>query len=738
MAIRFDETKKVFKLDTDHTTYLIGITDQEGFVGHIYYGKRLQDVQGEYLLRTDENPMLPSENERERAPFMDVYKMECPGNGCGDFRESCIDIRDEEGVREISPLYVRHEISDIKEPIEGLPSSFDREGDSKTLKIYMKDSVLGVTCILFYSVFEKEDIITRHVQIRNDAGRELFLEKALSACIDMDDRQYQMLTLHGSWARERQMEFHPIAHGKQSVSSIRGESSHQEHPFIAWMDKNADYDMGEVYAMHFVYSGNFLAQIEKTQNETIRAVMGIHPQNFCFSLKETPVFDTPEVVLTYSDSGLGVMTRNYHDFYRNHLIRSPYLYKSRPVLINNWEATYFDFNEEKLLEIAEESARLGIELFVLDDGWFGHRDSDNSSLGDWTTDERKLPDGLKGLADKINGLGMKFGIWMEPEMISPDSRLYQKHPDWAIGSKNREPAQCRCQYVLDISRREVRDYVFECISRVLKGANIEYLKWDMNRPLCNLYSAGLTKEQQGELSHRYVLALYELQERLFQEFPNVLLENCSSGGARFDPGELYYSPQIWTSDDTDAIERLKIQEGTALIYPLSTIGAHVSVCPNHTVGRNTPMHTRMLAAMAGTFGYELDVTRLSEEDKNQIPDQIKAYKEIQPLLARGDYYRISSGARDNADAYMIVSKDKEQAVLFYVQILAEANRKSKIIRLKGLDPDKSYCIGEYEGTSAEVLRGDTLMYAGFRILPLNGDFTGRMYTLCVDKNCKLS
>ena len=470
--------------------------------------------------------------------------------------------------------------------------------------------------------------------------------------------------------------------------------------------------------------------------DMLRVVMGIHPQGFKWKLEPGERFTAPEAVLTFSDQGMGKMSRNFHDFLRGHMIRSPYRDKKRPILINNWEATYFNFDTEKLLEIAEKAAQLGIEMLVMDDGWFGHRNDDNSSLGDWFVNEEKLQGGLKALVDRVNALGMKFGIWFEPEMISPDSQLYREHPDWAIRIPGRTASLCRNQYVLDFSRKDVRDYVYNSVKAVLDSANIEYVKWDMNRQLSDLGSAELPADRTGELYHRFVLGVYELQERLVTDFPNLLLENCSGGGARFDAGMLYYSPQIWCSDDTDAIERLKIQEGTAMLYPLSTMGAHVSVCPNHALGRVTPFDTRGYVALAGTFGYELDVTKLPEAEQAKIPGQVALYHQYNDLVRSGDYYRIASyGQNHEFDCYMVVSRDRDEALVTYVQVLNRPNYRSRLIRLQGLDPEKTYRLEAVEGgeemAALEGRRfgGDLLMKAGITIPNPWGDFQGRLIYL---------
>lgn len=732
MSIRYDEANRIFELDTRNTSYRIGIADEEGFVGHIYYGQKIRPQKCDQFLRTCEAPFVPSKNNRERCSFMDTFPTEYSGNGIGDYRESCIAVKTANGSRTVDLKFVDYDIVNGKPGISGLPASFAGEEEVQTLVVHMMDGGCGIDVDLIYSVFEDEDVITRSVSVKNAGDRNIRLTKVYSACIDMDDEDFEMLTLHGSWARERQIERRPIAYGKQSVSSLRGESSHQDHPFMAWMTKGTDQTTGDVYGMHFVYSGNFIAQIEKSQFDSIRAVMGIHSEGFEWWLTPGETFTAPEVVLTYSHDGLGQMTRNLHDFYRCHMIRSRYLHQKRPVLINNWEATYFDFDTDKLLAIAKSAAEHGIEMLVMDDGWFGHRNDDSTSLGDWFVNEKKLPGGLNYLVDEVNKLGMKFGIWMEPEMISPDSELYKEHPDWAIAVKGRTGTLSRNQYVLDFSRKDVRDCIYEKIRAILSSANIEYVKWDMNRQLTDLGSLALPADRQGELSHRYVLGVYEMQERLTHDFPDLLLENCSGGGARFDPGMLYYSPQIWCSDDTDAIERLVIQEGTALIYPLSAMGAHVSDCPNHTVGRNTPFKTRGEVALAGTFGYELDITKIAKEEQEQIPQQTAMYHKYNDLVREGDYYRIASYRENHFyDCYMVVSKDKKEALVTFVTVHARPNYHSLKVRLQGLNPNLDYRLeGEMENEC--VYGGDLLMNAGMLVPSEQGDYRSYLYHFVAD------
>lgn len=726
MGIVFNEDCLSFKLDTDNTSYVIAVADEEKFIGHCYYGAKVSDTDLTYMLRTAESPFVPSKNARERGSFFDFFPNEYPGNGLGDYREGAIEVIAANQSRAVNFTYKGYKIYAGKKALPGLPAAFGGENECQSLEIYAEDSALGLEATLVYSVFEKEDVITRSVSVTNRADTPIHLTKVMSASVDMDDEDYQMISLHGSWARERQIEYRPIAYGRQNAASFKGESSHQEHPFIAIASKDVTQEHGKVYAFHFVYSGNFLAQAEKGQFDTVRVLMGIHPYGFDWKLDKDECFTAPEVVMTFSDTGLGTMTRNLHDLYRNHLIRSPYKDRKRPILINNWEATYFDFNTEKLLDIAREAKKCGIEMLVMDDGWFGHRNDDSTSLGDWKVNEEKLPGGLPYLVSEVNKIGLKFGIWFEPEMISPESDLYREHPEWAISIPGREPTRSRNQLVLDLSNPEVVDYVYEAVASVLRSANIEYVKWDMNRQLTDLHSNYLPDDRQGELYHRYVLAVYELQERLTTEFPELLLENCSGGGARFDPGMLYYSPQIWCSDDTDAIERLKIQEGTALIYPLSAMGAHVSDCPNHTVGRVTPFETRGNVALCGTFGYELDITRIPESDREQIPAQVALYHKYNDLVRNGDYYRIASYAENKIyDCYEVVAKDKSEALITYVSVLNRPNFHSRRICIPGLDKTKRYRV---EGTE-DVFYGDTLMNAGLIIPNLWGDFQSKLIHL---------
>ncbi len=724
MGIYYNEKSQSFNICAKDTSYILAVAPC-GYLAHVYFGKRLPDEDLTYLLRLDESPFTPLTNDRDRASYLDTLPMEYPTFGTGDYRDCALKITDDNGCSTCNLEYVSHKIYGGKPSLTGLPATFADENEASTLEIECVDKAVGLRVTLLYTAFEDLDVITRSVKFKNCGEKPVTLTKALSACVEFDDCGYDMITLNGSWARERQVERAPLHHGKQLIDSMRGESSHQNNPFVALVSHSADEDSGEAYGFSFVYSGNFIAQAEVTQHKKTRFIMGINHADFSWLLESGEEFIAPEVVMVYSCGGIGKMSRTFHDLYRQHLIRGQYKDKRRPVLINNWEATYFDFNTEKLISIADEASKLGIEMLVMDDGWFGHRDSDNSSLGDWFVYEKKINGGLKHLVDEVNKRGMKFGIWFEPEMVSPDSDLFKAHPDWAIQVKGRPLTLCREQYVLDYSRKEVRDYIYSLMRNILDNANIEYIKWDMNRQITEAGSNALPKERQKELWHRYVLGVYDLMERLTTDYPYILLENCSGGGARFDAGMLYYSPQIWCSDDTDAIERLKIQYGTSLCYPCSAMGAHVSDCPNHTVGRNTPFETRGNVALVGTFGYELDVTRIPQQDRDMIPRQIETFNKYNSLVRTGDHYRIGNMFKDNTwDAWMFTAKDKSEALLEFVQVLGRPNERSRRIKLKGLDENAYY----YEESAPDVkISGVALMNAGINISNLWGDYQSRLY-----------
>ncbi|MBR2283707.1 MAG: alpha-galactosidase [Ruminococcus sp.] len=724
MPISFNEKTRQFRLSALSSDYIMTIAPG-GYLAHVWLGEHIPDDDLSYLLRLDEPPFTPESNDRDRSSYMDVLPAEFPCFGVGDYREHALSICGEGGTSTCDMVYKSHRIIDGKPPLEGLPATFAADNSPcSTLEVTLEDKAAQLEAVLLYTVFENVNAFTRSVRIRNTGDKPCTLTRVYSACIDLDRSDYDMITLNGSWARERIPDRCRLHHGKQSVDSVRGTSSHQHNPFTALCSHNADEDTGEVLGFNLVYSGSFVSLAEVDQHERTRYVIGINDTDFSWELVPGGEFTAPEAVIVYSDKGLGGMSRAFHYLYRNNLIRGKYRDIRRPVLINNWEATYFDFNTEKLLGIARQASELGIELLVVDDGWFGHRSSDNSSLGDWIVNEEKLPGGFAYLSGELKKLGMKLGVWFEPEMISPDSRLYREHPDWAIQVPGRRLTMSREQYVLDYSRPEVREHIWGMMKNVLDSADISYIKWDMNRQITEAGSAALPPGRQKELWHRYVLGVYDMMNRLTTEYPDILLENCSGGGARFDPGMLYYSPQIWCSDDTDAAERLKIQYGTSLCYPCSSIGAHVSVCPNHTVGRNTSFTMRGHAALAGTFGYELDPTRLSDEERAAIPEQIEDFRRFNHLVRNGDYYRIGNIFSDNTwDCYEFAAADRSEAIAVYFQVLARPNYASRRVRLKGLDQAAYY----YEESAPEKLySGAALMSCGINIGGLWGDYQSRL------------
>lgn len=745
--IRFYEENHVFHLTTPNTSYVCGLTDSE-WLGHLYYGKKLSDIGGMNLLfREREFPFTPRNNYRDKIRFHQIYPMEYPFSGTGDYREAGISVQNASGQSGCELRYLNHTIYHGKNTDPELPMTRGNEENCDTLEIVLCDTVPGIDVHLYYSAFQDVDAITRSVRIVNSGKEKLRLTRAMSAVLSLDIEDPEILTLHGTWGRERRIQTQTLKAGSIVTESLRGVTGAEDHPFLGILSKSATQTQGEVIGMNLVYSGNFLAKVQMDQMGKTRAVMGIHPEQFSWNLNPGEAFQTPECVLVYSDEGIGGMTRTFHDLYRQHLIAPRWLHEDRPVLVNNWEATGMKFDTEVLLRFAREAKKSGIEMLVMDDGWFGHRDDDSSSLGDWFADEKKLRGGLKKLVDEVHRMGLKFGMWFEPEMISEDSRLFREHPDWMFSLAGRKPGMAREQYVLDLTRQEVWDGVYSQIKKVLSSVRIDYVKWDMNRPLSDVGNTCLPPDRQGEILHRYVLALYRMQRQLLLDFPKLLLENCSSGGARFDPGMLYFSPQIWTSDDTDAIERLAIQEGTAIIYPLSAMGAHVSASPNNQTGRMTPFDTRAKVAMAGTFGYELDLGSLSEEDREQIPGQIALFRRVHPVVREGDYYRLASWRENHVrDAWMVVTKDKSLAYLTFVQVLAEPNKLGVRMKLQGLDPDSQYRVtcesaasravreGEDTAKAAELMQyglmqGRTLMQAGIIIARMHGDYQALLFEI---------
>ncbi|MEK3737820.1 alpha-galactosidase [Paenibacillus sp. FSL H7-0941] len=726
MGIYYDDNRKVFHLQSEKSSYIIELI--KGVIpAHVYWGPKLAGREFQHPLNLVERcSFSPTYLQEDKNISLDTLPSEFPSYGNGDFREPALEVHLVDGTTVTDFRYKSHTINKGKPALKGLPATYvESDEEAETLEIVLQDDKTGLIAALSYTVFNNQDVITRSVRIENLGKDNLVLKRVLSANVDFHDSDYDMLQLSGTWTRERHIHKRPLVPGIQRIDSKRGSSSHQQNPFMALLAKDATEDHGEVYGFSLVYSGSFLAQAEVDQYGISRVGIGIQPFNFQWLLEPGESFQAPEAVLVRSSEGLGGLSRTYHRLYRTRLCRGEFRDSKRPILINNWEATYFNFNADKIKEIAKAGKELGLELFVLDDGWFGKRDNDDSSLGDWVEDRRKLPEGLGKLGEDITAMGMEFGLWFEPEMVSPESDLYREHPDWCLHVPGHKSSLARQQLVLDLSRKDVCDYIVESVSSVLSSAPITYVKWDMNRNMTEIGSALLPAERQRETAHRYILGLYDVLERIVSRFPHILFESCSGGGGRFDPGMLYYMPQTWTSDDTDAVERLKIQYGTSMVYPASSMGAHVSAVPNHQVHRITPLETRGHVAMSGNFGYELDLTKLTEAEREDIRKQVSEYKELRMLIQYGDFYRLLSPFEGNETAWMFVSADKKEAFATYFQVLAGPNPPLRRLRLKGLDPAKSYKL-ELNGG---VYRGDELMHFGLTIPQLEGDFRSLLFVL---------
>ena len=699
---------------------------ETGHISHLYWGRKLKADNLEYFFRRRCFGSFCADTDNISGFQLELIPQECPTFGATDLRSPSLEFQYEDGTSATDLRYKSHRIYEGKQRLSGLPAVYvESEEEATSLEITLVDSLKNLEVVLTYNVFEDFDAITRSLKIVNNSGEKINIERVLSANVDFTTDEFDFIQLSGSWGRERHILRNPLRSGSQAIESRRGASSHAQNPFMALCSKDANEEYGDVYGFNLVYSGNFLANVEVDMYRNARAQIGINPFDFKWLLESKEEFQAPEVVLVYSSKGLNGMSQIYHNLYRKRLCRGNYRDKVRPILINNWEATYFDFNEVKIKEIAKEASKLGMELFVLDDGWFGNRNDDKSSLGDWFVNEGKLKGGLSKLAKDINNMGLKFGLWFEPEMISPISKLYEKHPNWCIHIPGRTRSQARSQLILDLSRKEVCDYIIESVSKILESANISYVKWDMNRNMTEVGSLELTSERQRETAHRYILGLYRVMEEITSRFPNILFESCSGGGGRFDPGMLYYMPQTWTSDDTDAIERLKIQFGTSMVYPPISMGCHVSAVPNHQANRTTPLETRGVSAMAGNFGYELDITKLSEEEKEELKEQISLYKEIRGTVQFGTLYRLKSPFNSNEVAWMMISEDKNEVVVSYVRQWALVNESFSNLKLTALDKDSEYeIIGE-----DIVLSGDELMYIGLNIPELYGDYVSKLWRL---------
>ena len=704
MAITFNETTRIFTLTTAHTTYQMQ-ADAQGYLLHLYYGARTAGEM-DYLLNYGDRGFSGNPNSAgsDRTYSLDALPQEYPSLGTGDFRNYALNIENADGSQCCNPVYITHEIAAGKYTLKGLPFVRAEENEAETLKIILEDPVTKVELHLLYGVLEKEDIITRSVIIKNAGKAPVTVKKAQSACLDFLHGDYDLIKFYGRHAMERNMERMPVSHESTRIGSRRGTSSHQYNPGVILAGKNTNEDSGSCYGMLFVYSGNFLVEAEKDQYDQTRIQMGLTDELFAYPLEAGAEFTAPEVILSYTNKGLSRLSQQYHHCIMNHICQGKYVHANRPVLINSWEAAYFDFTGDTIVELAKEAKELGIDMVVMDDGWFGKRNDDNSSLGDWYVNEEKLGGTLTKLIERVNAEGVKFGIWIEPEMVSEDSDLYREHPDWAITIPGRKPVRSRNQLVLDFSRKEVRDEIFKRICAVLDQGNVEYIKWDMNRSLADIYASNVTYD--------YVLGVYDFLEKLTNRYPDILIEGCSGGGGRFDAGMLYYTPQIWCSDNTDAINRTRIQYGTSFFYPVAAMGSHVSAVPNHQTGRVTSMHTRGVAAMSGTFGYELNPALLSAEEKAEIRAQLAQYREYQELIREGDYYRLSNPFQDNFAAWMVVSDDRSKALVSVIRLTAEANPPAAYVTLKGMEEDAFY----REKTTGKVYPGAALMEAGI-LLP---------------------
>ena len=712
MAVRFDEKKNLFTLQTLDSTYQMKV-DDHGVLLHTYYGAPADETDFSYLIGPEDRGFSgqPGDEKKDRTYSMDYYPLEYPVQGNGDFRVKALKAGFEGEVPALDLRFVSYELEKGKYSLPGLPALFEAEaGEVETLKITLKDRLEEIYVTLFYGVFEKKNVITRAASIENRSGKNVTLKRALSLGLDFMEGDMDLIHFYGKHAGERQFERRNLPHGITEISSSRGTSSHHHNPFVILCDKDTTEDFGNAYGVSFIYSGGFRIQMEKDQVDGIRLVCGLDDEEFLWKLAPGETFVTPEAALSYSEKGLTALSDQFQKAYHANLIRSPWKDKKRPTLVNNWEATYFGFDAEKLLKIAGEAADLGLDMLVLDDGWFGKRNDDNSGLGDWFVNEKKLGCTMKELVDRVNALGLKFGIWLEPEMVSEDSDLYRTHPDWVLQIPGREPNRSRNQLVLDLSRKEVREYMKKFIDDTLSCANISYVKWDMNRSVDNVYSAADPTLSQGAIRHKYVLGLYEVMEDMLTRHPDLLLEGCSGGGGRFDAGMLYYAPQIWCSDNTDAIERLRIHYGTSFGYPMSSVSAHVSVCPNHQNGRVTPFKTRGICAMQGSFGYELDLSKLSEEDKAEARRQITVYNENWELFQSGSYYRLNS-PMENHDytAWSYVSKDQRKASLSVIYTDLHGNPKPVRVKLKGLKKDASYDVDGTVYTGTALMRGGLLI-----------------------------
>ena len=712
-AIIVNEQNRQFHLTNGRISYIIK-ADEQGTLLSLYFGKAVPDREDfGYLIELAHRPTSTCRIDGDLHYSLEHLRQEYPEYGTGDYRTPAIAVRQPNGSDMVDLTYDGYHVSQGKPKLEGLPATYvDNEDDAATLSIDLVDRLIGLSVTLNYTVFADKPAVARSVVIGNNGADALSVERAMSLSLDLPDSDYDMTEFTGAWSRERHPHTQHLHYGTQQIESLRNASGHFANPVAAFARPGASEDHGEVIGLAFEYSGNFDLHAEVDTYDVTRLQLGINERGFAWHLEPGETFQTPEALIAYSDEGYDGMSRAFHRLVLDNIVRGAWKRRERPILINNWEATYFDFDEDKLVDIARTAKQAGVELFVLDDGWFGARNNDTAGLGDWTPNPARLPQGLAGLSKRINDLGLKFGLWFEPEMVNKDSDLYRAHPDWAVHTPGRHMNHGRNEFLLNFANKDVVDNIYGQMSRLLDEANIAYIKWDMNRFVSEGYDVTRGAEHQGEAYHRYILGVYDLLERLLQRFPDLIIEGCASGGGRFDMGMLYYTPQIWCSDDTDAIERLKIQYGTSYFYPLSAMGAHVSVVPNHQANRITPIETRANVAMFGTFGYELDLNTLSEEEFGKVRSQIEFFKRYREIIHTGDFHRLVSPDGNEQAAWMVVSRDRKTAIVGDYRILLTPNSRYMRLHLRGLDENTQYrvsCTGasSIDGaafTGAELMR----------------------------------
>ena len=716
MSIIFNEATRTFYLDGKGVTYAFFINDFD-YAEHLYYGKTIGHDDLTYIRGFGGKSTVATVPGHDAVAGLNSYHnfpAELAFWGTGDYREPAVEIENPAGDRLTELLYDGYEILDTKPAISGMPSM----KGGQTLVLHLKDRVNQFACDLYYTVYDDTGVIARRAVYKNGGEKAVVLRRAYSFTFMLPSMEYDVISLYGAWARERRIDRIPMHHGVVSIDSKRTTSSATLNPFMALAAKGATEETGEVYGFNLVYSSSYALKAEGVNDGRTLVTGGINDFDFSWKLEAGDYLETPEVVMAFSAEGLGGMSRCYHDAYRNYLINKRYVKKHRPLVINNWEGTYFDFDNDKLKSIAKAVEGTGIDTFVLDDGWFGKRDSDTSGLGDWVVNTKKMQGGLTEIINYVNSLGMKFGLWFEPEMVNEDSDLYRAHPDYAIGAPDRPRAYGRHQFMLDLTRKDVRDYIVESVNKVLSENHIEYVKWDYNRNVTESYSFGREASRQSEFAHRYALGLYDLCERIVEANPDVFFEGCAGGGARFDPAMLHYFPQIWTSDDSDAEERTYIQYGTSLVYPVSSMSCHVSVVPNHQTGRITPMATRADIAHLGATGYELDTSNFTDEDREETRKQVEEYHGMEELVLTGDLYRTENPMESNYFGFMLVSKDKKDGLLTAYRRMGSVNNEVKRLKVAGLDEEKEYYVSGLDRT----LKGSTLMNVGIMADFARGDF----------------